>query len=152
MLTSDWLTGHYLGGFSGQSDLKLEFNWHPLLLTISLVYLYGNGILIYRIARNERKNKLKLAHAVGRKKIFQLSKIKINLYFHCSHVLCHNIGVSWHQSSIWQSQPGGATNPPHLQVSTRFWLVRQTTQQRLRNVFGNVKVYHLHNHNSEPIL
>ena len=48
-----------------QSDPGLEFNWHPLLLTISLVYLYGNGILVYRVARNERKSRLKVAHAVG---------------------------------------------------------------------------------------
>ena len=54
-------TGHFLGGFAGQSDPKLDFNWHPLLLTISLIYLYGNGILIYRLARNERKSKLKVA-------------------------------------------------------------------------------------------
>ena len=33
-------------GFAGSGDL--EFNWHPLLMTISLVYLYGNGILVYR--------------------------------------------------------------------------------------------------------
>ena len=85
VLMSVW-TGHFLGGFSGQvtnqnmpsghvttvltpdwlqSDPGLEFNWHPLLLTISLVYLYGNGILVYRVARNERKSRLKVAHAVG---------------------------------------------------------------------------------------
>ena len=58
-------TGHFLGGFAGQSEPSLEFNWHPLLLTISLIYLYGNGILIYRIGRNERKSRLKLAHAIG---------------------------------------------------------------------------------------
>ena len=62
VMMSVW-TGHFMGGFAGQSDPKLEFNWHPLLLTISLIYLYGNGILIYRLARNERKSKLKLAHA-----------------------------------------------------------------------------------------
>jgi len=63
VMMSIW-TGHFLGGFSGQSVPELEFNWHPLLLTISLIYLYGNGILIYRVARNERKNKLKVAHAI----------------------------------------------------------------------------------------
>jgi len=62
VMMSIW-TGHYMGGFSGQSNPDLEFNWHPLLLTISLIYLYGNGILIYRLARNERKSKLKVAHA-----------------------------------------------------------------------------------------
>jgi len=62
VLMSIW-TGHFMGGFTGQSNPGLEFNWHPLLLTISLVYLYGNGILIYRLGRNERKSRLKVAHA-----------------------------------------------------------------------------------------
>ena len=64
VLMSIW-TGHFMGGFTGSSNPKLEFNWHPLLLTISLIYLYGNGILIYRLGRNERKSKLKIAHATG---------------------------------------------------------------------------------------
>ena len=64
VLMSIW-TGHFMGGFTGQSNPQLEFNWHPLLLTISLVYLYGNGILIYRLGRNERKSRLKVAHATG---------------------------------------------------------------------------------------
>jgi len=63
VMMSVW-TGHFLGGFAGQSSPSLQFNWHPLLLTISLIYLYGNGILIYRIGRNERKNRLKVAHAI----------------------------------------------------------------------------------------
>lgn len=62
VMMSIW-TGHYLGGFTGQSSPGLEFNWHPLLLTISLVYLYGNGMLVFRLARNERKSRLKIAHA-----------------------------------------------------------------------------------------
>lgn len=33
----------YLGGFAGNSDPTHEFNWHPLLMTISLIFLYGNG-------------------------------------------------------------------------------------------------------------
>ena len=43
-----------------------EFNWHPLLMTVSLVYLYGTGVLVYRVLRNERKRTLKLVHAIGR--------------------------------------------------------------------------------------
>ena len=64
VMMSVW-TGYFLGGFAGQSSPSLQLNWHPLLLTISLIYLYGNGILIYRIGRNERKNRLKVAHAIG---------------------------------------------------------------------------------------
>jgi hypothetical protein len=42
-----------------------EFNWHPLLMTVSLVYLYGTGILTYRLLRHEKKKTLKLIHAIG---------------------------------------------------------------------------------------
>ena len=65
VVTMSVWTGHYLGGFAGQTVPELNFNWHPLLLTISLIYLYGNGILIYRLARQERKQRLKVAHATG---------------------------------------------------------------------------------------
>ena len=75
VLMSIW-TGHFMGGFTGQSNPKLEFNWHPLLLTISLVYLYGNGILIYRLGRNERKNRLKVAHATGKSLESRLERFK----------------------------------------------------------------------------
>lgn len=36
-------TGHYRGGFAWNSDPKLQFNWHPLLMTVGYVFLYGNG-------------------------------------------------------------------------------------------------------------
>lgn len=36
-------TGHHLGGFAWQKNPGLEFNWHPLLMTIGMIYLYGNG-------------------------------------------------------------------------------------------------------------
>ena len=42
VLMGTW-TGHFLGGFSWQSDPQHQFNWHPLLMTIALIFLYGNG-------------------------------------------------------------------------------------------------------------
>merc|ERR1711874_239424 len=48
------------------TELGIDFNWHPILMTISLLFLYGNGALIYRVIppRNEsHKLKLKLGHA-----------------------------------------------------------------------------------------
>lgn len=65
----------YKGGMTSDSYPKTEtnplgsglhFNWHPVLMTISLIFLYGNGALIYRILppRDEsHKLKLKFAHA-----------------------------------------------------------------------------------------
>jgi len=63
VLMSVW-TGHYLGGFAGSSVPDKEFNWHPLLMTVGLIYLYGTGILVYRVLRNEKKRTLKIVHAV----------------------------------------------------------------------------------------
>ena len=42
VLTGIW-TGHYLGGFGWNDNPKTQFNWHPLLMVISMIYLYGNG-------------------------------------------------------------------------------------------------------------
>ena len=66
-------TGHYLGGFAGTSQPDKEFNWHPLLMTVSMVYLYGTGILVYRVLRNEKKRTLKLVHAVG---LFEMTTVQ----------------------------------------------------------------------------
>ena len=62
VLVSIW-TGHFMGGFSG-SDANLVFNWHPLLMVISLIFLYGNGILVYRVARCALHKKFNLNAAV----------------------------------------------------------------------------------------
>ncbi|EFN79803.1 cytochrome b561 isoform X2 [Harpegnathos saltator] len=57
-----WTT-YFRNGFSWRSNPTLEFNWHPLLMTIGLVFLYANAMLIYRTQRNLRKRRLKLIHA-----------------------------------------------------------------------------------------
>ncbi|XP_016837722.1 cytochrome b reductase 1 isoform X2 [Nasonia vitripennis] len=62
ILVAIW-TAHYRGGFSWTSNPGLEFNWHPLLMTIGLVFLYANGMLIYRSQRQIRKRRLKLIHS-----------------------------------------------------------------------------------------
>merc|ERR1711997_657139 len=64
--TLAWV-GQFKGGVSFTTTEKgIDFNWHPILMTISLIFLYGNGALIYRVIppRNEsHKLKLKLGHA-----------------------------------------------------------------------------------------
>ena len=40
--TVAWLV-HFRGGYAWQSDPHLQFSWHPTLMIISMIYLYGNG-------------------------------------------------------------------------------------------------------------
>lgn len=40
ILMGAWIT-IFLGGF-GWSTPKIEFNWHPMLMTIGMIYLFGN--------------------------------------------------------------------------------------------------------------
>lgn len=80
ILTGIW-TGHYLDGFAWRSNPSLQFNWHPFLMNLGMIYLYGNGILMYRIFRNEPKIKLKLAHAAIMILVFILSVIALIAVF-----------------------------------------------------------------------
>ena len=104
ILTAIW-TGHFLGGFAWQSKPSLQFNWHPLLMMVGLIYLYGNGmsnfnfnkpkkkylvvvytyfsgILLYRILRNvESRFKLKICHATLMISVFTLTVIALIAVF-----------------------------------------------------------------------
>merc|ERR1712037_438740 len=65
ILTVHWVI-NIKGGVTYVENMGIPFNWHPILMTISLIFLYGNGALIYRIIppKNEgHKLRLKLAHA-----------------------------------------------------------------------------------------
>ena len=43
ILTIHWAE-HYKGGVVwGITDLGIAFNWHPVLMTVGLIFLYGNG-------------------------------------------------------------------------------------------------------------
>lgn len=98
----------FLGGVSWTSTPSIQFNWHPLLMTIGMIYLYGNSnyqiinavfliayecfpfqfsaILIYRGLRYTRKRSLKLTHATLFGIIFVLILIAGTAVYQ-SHVL-----------------------------------------------------------------
>merc|ERR1711879_931651 len=64
-LTVHWAI-NIKGGVGYVENMGIPFNWHPILMTLSLIFLYGNGALIYRVIppRNDaHKLKLKIAHA-----------------------------------------------------------------------------------------
>ncbi|CAG2101934.1 unnamed protein product [Medioppia subpectinata] len=62
VLVSVWIS-KYLGGIGFATNSQL-FNFHPLLMTLGMVFLFGDAILVYRVLRNERKKILKILHAV----------------------------------------------------------------------------------------
>merc|ERR1712193_246699 len=65
ILTVHWAI-NIKDGVGYVENMGIPFNWHPILMTLSLIFLYGNGALIYRVIppRNDaHKLKLKLAHA-----------------------------------------------------------------------------------------
>lgn len=61
ILTVVWCFKYY-GGY-GLEDADKLFNYHPTLMIISLVYLSGNSMLVYRFMRFKPKKYLKLLHA-----------------------------------------------------------------------------------------
>ncbi|XP_016982999.2 plasma membrane ascorbate-dependent reductase CYBRD1 isoform X1 [Drosophila rhopaloa] len=80
VLVGTWI-GQHFGGLGGSSNPKLEFNWHPLFMTIGFIYLYGNSILIYRGFRTTRKKTLKLTHAGIHIAAFILTVIALKTVF-----------------------------------------------------------------------
>jgi len=53
---------NYHGGFSW-GDIKLRFNYHPILMLLGMVYLSGNSLLAFRVLRAQPKPLVKLVHA-----------------------------------------------------------------------------------------
>ncbi|XP_044250312.1 plasma membrane ascorbate-dependent reductase CYBRD1 isoform X1 [Drosophila takahashii] len=80
VLVGTWI-GQHFGGLGGTSNPGLEFNWHPLFMTIGFIYLYGNSILIYRGFRTTRKKTLKLTHAGIHMAAFILTVIALKTVF-----------------------------------------------------------------------
>uniref|UniRef100_A0A182SVK6 Cytochrome b561 domain-containing protein n=1 Tax=Anopheles maculatus TaxID=74869 RepID=A0A182SVK6_9DIPT len=62
ILVSCWI-GIHLNGLGWSSRPSIQFNWHPLLMSVGMIFLYGNSILIYRGFRYARKKPLKITHA-----------------------------------------------------------------------------------------
>lgn len=63
VLVALWMS-HYRGGFAWSSNPSLEFNYHPVLMTIGLIFLYAEAIIIYRVFAKYPKGIVKAMHGV----------------------------------------------------------------------------------------
>merc|ERR1712168_893871 len=91
ILTFHWAI-NIKGGVTYVENKGIPFNWHPILMTISLIFLYGNGALIYRVIppRSEsHKLRLKIGHALTMILAFVLMVIGLQAAFD-SHNLARN--------------------------------------------------------------
>jgi len=58
-----WMS-KYQGGYGWGYKNAHKFNYHPLFMTIGMIFLYGDAILAYRVFKNEKKIIIKILHAV----------------------------------------------------------------------------------------
>lgn len=80
-----WLNT-YRGGFEFPNTVPLYmFNTHPLFVTLGFVFLYGNGILTYRILRHAEKKTLKIAHTVIMALAFLFAMLSVQPAFDALH-------------------------------------------------------------------
>ncbi|XP_022523806.2 transmembrane ascorbate-dependent reductase CYB561 [Astyanax mexicanus] len=62
VITGVWM-GHFYGGYAWNGSGQ-QFNVHPLCMVLGMVFLYGDGVLVYRVFRNESKRSVKILHAL----------------------------------------------------------------------------------------
>nr|ACI90364.1 hypothetical protein [Philodina roseola] len=54
--------GQYRGGFTWTNSEK-ELNYHPLFMSLGMIFFYGDAILAYRVFRDVKKIRVKILHA-----------------------------------------------------------------------------------------
>ena len=64
MSVAYWMGGYNEGGFTWSSDPEKQFHYHPTMMSMGLVFLFGEAAIVYRVFRHEKKRFTKLLHLV----------------------------------------------------------------------------------------
>uniref|UniRef100_A0A7E4WB18 Cytochrome b561 domain-containing protein n=1 Tax=Panagrellus redivivus TaxID=6233 RepID=A0A7E4WB18_PANRE len=82
-----WMGGYNEGGFSWTDDPERQFHYHPMFMSMGMIFLLGEAIIVYRVFRHERKRFTKLLHIVIHTStiIFMLTALKAVFDSHNYH-------------------------------------------------------------------
>lgn len=78
ILAGTWM-GSYHDGYGW--DIKTVFNYHPLFMTMGMIFLYGDAILVYRIFRNVTKLYVKILHGLIHIAVLVFASIALKAVF-----------------------------------------------------------------------
>uniref|UniRef100_A0A8C2C1M4 Lysosomal membrane ascorbate-dependent ferrireductase CYB561A3 n=1 Tax=Cyprinus carpio TaxID=7962 RepID=A0A8C2C1M4_CYPCA len=81
-------SGIWRGGFAWDKSF-LQFNWHPVLMVTSLVMLYGNAMVLYRVPLKWSRWWCKLTHAGLLFVAVLLSVLGVYAAFHTANNIPH---------------------------------------------------------------
>jgi cytochrome b-561 len=81
-----WMGGFDDGGFSWDEPSR-TFHYHPMLMSMGMIFLLGEAILVYRVFRKEPKRFTKLLHGTihGIALTFMIIALRAVWYSHDNH-------------------------------------------------------------------
>lgn len=79
-----WMGSYEDGGFSWRDNPEKQFHYHPTLMGIGPIFIFGEAILVYRIFRNETKRHEFFNCFICKKKCFHFLLYKFNILLFCN--------------------------------------------------------------------
>lgn len=95
-------------GYSWSTDPDKQFHYHPTLMGMGPIFLYGEAILVYRVFRNEEKRYFYLKNNSKFRILNALTNICINLFRFSKllHVVIHTLTMTFAivaLKAVWDS-------------------------------------------------
>ena len=73
---------HFRDGFAWQEYPAVQFNWHPILMVVSLIVLYGHGsspLILFIRHRGHKKRKLLIYSKIFHDRFPELGRVPVSL-------------------------------------------------------------------------